>query len=168
MGFLSLSLVRYFENQKKITLRKLDMFSSSGEVKEAAILMGFLEKGNLKLSKRQNTVADSLHSPEDGNRSSFRNVFSTLQNTCKSKVKLSSSQSVCFFLAKGYTYNTISQHHVSLFRTGFFWIISPYICSFCCCLLFSLLKTYTTYNRVLQVGSYRATVTLAGTFYVDD
>jgi hypothetical protein len=110
MGFLSLSLVRYFENQKKITLRKLGLLSSSGEVKEAATLLGFSERANLKLSKGQNTVADSLPSPEDGNRSSFRS----------GKVKLSPSQSVGFFYAKGNTYNTIPQHYVSLFGTGSF------------------------------------------------
>jgi hypothetical protein len=59
-------------------------------------LWGPLERGNLirTLSKGPNRVCVFLLLPEDGNRSSFRNLFSTVQNpsnsesTCKVQITI--------------------------------------------------------------------------------
>jgi hypothetical protein len=57
----------------------MDLFPSSGEWRETAILLGPLEQtsitGSLALSKGPNRVVVSLRSAEDGNRSSFWNVM---------------------------------------------------------------------------------------------
>jgi hypothetical protein len=54
------------------------LFASSDEGKETPILLGPLERANLNRSgpliEVPNRVGVSLPSPEDGNRSSFRNV----------------------------------------------------------------------------------------------
>jgi hypothetical protein len=64
LGFRTLSIILVLKNKlrKNTTLRKLILFPSSGEGKKP-ILLGPLERASLH------------HSPEDGNRSSFRNVM---------------------------------------------------------------------------------------------
>jgi hypothetical protein len=53
------------------------MFPSSGERRETLTLLGTLERSldhSQAISKGPNRVRDFLLSPEDGNRTSFRNV----------------------------------------------------------------------------------------------
>jgi hypothetical protein len=64
------------------TIRKMDLFPSSGEGRKTPTLLGPLEGANLNhdlslaLSKGPNRVGVFPPSPENGSRSSFRNVVS--------------------------------------------------------------------------------------------
>jgi hypothetical protein len=74
-----------FYKLENTTFRKLDLFPSSGEW-ETPTLLGHLEKASPVMevsSKGPNRVRVS-RSPEEGNRSSFRNaVFSSFENTVR-------------------------------------------------------------------------------------
>jgi hypothetical protein len=59
-------------NNYKTLFRELGLVPSTGEERETPTLVHWQ---GLALSKSLNIVIVSLHSPEDGNRSSFRNVL---------------------------------------------------------------------------------------------
>jgi hypothetical protein len=68
-GFLDFVHHPIFYKLESITFRKLDLFPSSGEGVKTPTQLGRLERANLSHW--------SPPSPEDGNRSSFQNVFSS-------------------------------------------------------------------------------------------
>jgi hypothetical protein len=55
--------------------RKLDLFPSSGKRLETPTIMGPSERFTLGFCKGPNSVGVSHLLPEDGNRSSFRNIM---------------------------------------------------------------------------------------------
>jgi hypothetical protein len=73
LDFWTLSIVQNSNQLENTTFQKLDLFPSSGEVRETPILLGPLERANL--NHWINRVDVSLPSPEDGNKSSFRNIM---------------------------------------------------------------------------------------------
>jgi hypothetical protein len=77
-GFLEFVIVRNSIPVESTTLRKLDLFLSTSELRETSTVLVPLERTNLNywiaLSKRPIRTGVSFFSPEDGNRSSFRNV----------------------------------------------------------------------------------------------
>jgi hypothetical protein len=87
--------------------RKLDLFLSSDEGREAPTLLGPLERANLshwtgldwnvRMSEGPSKIYISLHSPEEGNCSSFRNVVfhSCLEFRKRDKVYKASDFETC-------------------------------------------------------------------------
>jgi hypothetical protein len=77
---MDFSIVRNSKYLYNAALWKLDQFRSSGEGRVTPTLFEYswIQLLRLALSKGPNKVGDSLPSPADGNRSSFRNdVFSS-------------------------------------------------------------------------------------------
>jgi hypothetical protein len=81
LGFWTLSIVRYSRKIGDTTFRKLDLFPSSGKGGKTPTQLSPLERVQwliLALSKGPNWVGVFPPLPEDGNRSSFRNVVSSI------------------------------------------------------------------------------------------
>jgi hypothetical protein len=72
MGFGTMPIVRNSIELENITFRKLDMFPSLEYAR--GHLLCWVQLLRLALSKGPNRVSFFLSSPEDGNRSSLRNI----------------------------------------------------------------------------------------------
>jgi hypothetical protein len=121
--FLDLSIVRYFVEHKKIaTFRKLDLFLYLDERREKTNPSHW----RLCLSDGPNIVDVSHPSPEDGNRSRFRNVaifLCSLEYQTMDRVEKSSKKTKKKVVSVFNKLSTTAWRHIreSMYRFTFSW-----------------------------------------------